>query len=74
MKSGEEFVRQENRGPWEAKTPPSWEALFEKFQGCATDVLPSGPIKEAADIIHDLETAAGIEALMTIVRAEGAKV
>lgn len=73
MKNGEEFVLQENRGPWEPTTPPGWDALFEKYQGCAEAVLDASAIRESADIIRDLENAPDNRRLMDLVRGPAAE-
>ncbi len=70
LKDGRELVRQENRGPWEAATPPSWQALYEKYKGCAEAILGEAQIADSAGLIERLEEAPDIHGLMALVSGE----
>ena len=69
LKTGEEYTRQVNKGPWEPDTPPSWEDVCVKYRGCAELVLKASQIDDSIGIIHDLEKAQNLCRLMDIVRS-----
>jgi 2-methylcitrate dehydratase PrpD len=68
MKSGEYYRDQQNRGPWEPTTPPSWSDLMVKFRGCASMILDPKSIEATADLLHDLEKLPNISCLTDLVR------
>jgi 2-methylcitrate dehydratase PrpD len=68
LKSGQELVQQENRGPWEPTTPPKWEALCEKYRGCAQLVLSDDAITRSMDLLAKLETIPSIHPLIDLIR------
>jgi hypothetical protein len=68
MKSGEYYCDQQNRGPWEPTTPPSWSDLMVKFRGCASTILDPQTIETTADLLHDLEKLPNVSRLTDLVR------
>ncbi len=67
-RDGARYVRRADRGPWEPPNTPSWEALVEKFRGCAELVLPRDRIEAAAGLVRDLERLDDVRRLMDLVR------
>ncbi|MET3794730.1 MmgE/PrpD family protein [Aquamicrobium terrae] len=68
LKSGLELVQQENRGPWEPTTPPTWEHLSEKYRRCAELVLSDEAIDGSIDLLSRLETVSRIHSLIDLIR------
>ena len=68
LAGGAVHAAQHDRSGWEPTTPPSWDALAEKFRGCAAPVLSAGAIEACIDIVANLEQAGGIANLMDRVR------
>ncbi|HUI13544.1 MAG TPA: MmgE/PrpD family protein [Xanthobacteraceae bacterium] len=67
-KSGDYFRDQQNRGPWEPLTPPSWSDLMVKFRGCAELVIDPASIEPTADLLHDLEKLEDVAPLTDLIR------
>lgn len=72
MDDGRELVRQENRGPWEPMTPPDWDALYGKYEGCASLVLDPASVRESADFVCNLDGAADVSPLMQLIQGHEA--
>ena len=68
MKDGSVFNFEQNRGPWEPATTPSFDTLAEKFSSCAELVIDKHHIDEAIDFCRNLENQDNIIDLMDIVR------
>ena len=57
-----------DRSGWEPTTPPSWDALVEKYRGCVAPVLPADAVDASIDIVANIEQADGIRDLMDLIR------
>jgi 2-methylcitrate dehydratase PrpD len=51
----------------DAKAPLTWDELAGKYRDCAAGMLPDAAIDRSLEIIADLETAADVSELMSIV-------
>ncbi len=67
-KSGEYLRDQQNRGPWEPMTPPTWDDLMVKFRGCASLVLDAPAIESAGDILRRLDALRQVAQLTDLIR------
>jgi 2-methylcitrate dehydratase PrpD len=68
MKSGDYYRDQQNRGPWEPMTPPTWDDLMVKFRGCASLVLEAPAIEATAGLLRGLENLQDLSRLTDLVR------
>ena len=69
LADGTVHAARHDHSAWEPTTPPSWDALAEKFRGCAAPVLSAVAIERCIDIVANLEGAGEIADLMNLVRA-----
>ncbi|MEL0107884.1 MAG: MmgE/PrpD family protein [Rhodospirillales bacterium] len=67
MKDGTEYAFEQNRGPWEPATSPSFDDLAEKFRSCAELVLKDDQIEQAVEFCRDLENQDNIDPLMKMI-------
>ena len=68
LADGAVHAARHDRSGWEPTTPPSWDALVEKYRGCAAPVLPADAVDACIDIVANLERAGGIGHLMDLAR------
>ena len=60
LADGTVHAARHDRSGWEPTTPPSWDALAEKFRGCAAPVLSGDAVEACIAIVAKLEQAGGI--------------
>ena len=65
-------VAQYDRSGREPATPPSRDAIIEKYRGCASPLLSAEATDASIDVVAHLEQAVGIGHLMDLVRGEAA--
>jgi hypothetical protein len=68
LKDGREFSRNQNKGPWEPETAPSWNDLLPKYRSCAEIRMEEPTVEETIAIIGDLERQQNVIRLMDLLR------
>jgi len=58
-------LRQDRSG-WEPTTPPSWEALVQKYRNCTAPVLSVDNIEESIRLFSKLEDVGDFRLLMRL--------
>ena len=67
LTDGRVLSEQRDRSSWEPASPPSWEALVDKYKSCAGMVLEHDAVDRSIAIIAELGQANDIGRLMDVV-------
>jgi 2-methylcitrate dehydratase PrpD len=66
LKDGTVYQLRQDRSGWEPTTPPSWEALVQKYRNCTAPVLSVDNIEESIRLFSNLEDVGDFRLLMRL--------
>jgi 2-methylcitrate dehydratase PrpD len=73
LNDGTTHVLRRDRSSWEAATPASWDALADKFRGCAAPILSDRDVESLIGRIAELDKAENLFDVMRLAAGPGGK-